>query len=74
MINRIIIVCIFTAVNPAIVVSGWGNRDATLKVDGKTVKRGKEFRYGHRRNPDSIDMIMWVKNTSISPVEIELAP
>jgi hypothetical protein len=61
-------------INPAFVITGWGDRDAILKVDGKAVKRGKEFRFGHRRNPDSIDMIVWVRLTSTSPVDIVLAP
>lgn len=61
-------------VNPAFVITGWGDRDATLKIDGRSVERGKEFRFGHRRNPDSIDLIVWIKKETMDTIEITLSP
>ena len=61
-------------VNPAFVIAGWGNRDATLQVNGKAVKRGKEFRFGHRRNSDSTDLIVWIKKETMESTEITLSP
>ena len=61
-------------INPALVITGWGQRDATLKIDGRTVERGKEFRFGHRRNPDSNDLIVWIKKETMESTEITLLP
>jgi len=38
-------------INPALVITGWGETEATLKIDGKDIARGKNFRFGHRRSP-----------------------
>lgn len=61
-------------INPAFVITGWGDADATLKIDDRAVNRGKEFRFGHRRSPDGKDLIVWIKMESSKPVEVSLFP
>ena len=61
-------------VNPAFVITGWGDSNATLKIDGKAINRGKEFRFGHRRTPAGKDLIVWIKRESTKPVEVSLSP
>jgi hypothetical protein len=61
-------------INPAFIITGWGDRDATLKIDGRAVERGKEFRFGHRRNPDSNDLIVWIKKETMESIEITISP
>jgi len=61
-------------VNPAFVITSWGDADATLKIDDRAVNQGKEFRFGHRRSPDGKDLIVWIKMESSKPVEVSLFP
>lgn len=61
-------------INPAFVITGWGDADATLKIDDRAVNRGKEFRFGHRRSPDGKGLIVWIKMESSKPVEVSLFP
>jgi hypothetical protein len=59
-------------VNPAFLIENWGNREARLRVDGKEVPRGKDFRFGHIRRVNRYDLIIWVRLDSRKPVTIEL--
>ncbi|HUT30486.1 MAG TPA: LamG domain-containing protein [Sedimentisphaerales bacterium] len=59
-------------VNPAFVISSWGEDDAALKVNGKDVKRGRSFRLGHRSSLEGTDLIVWIKYESKEPVRISL--
>ena len=56
--------------NPALVVQGWGQKEARLKIDGADVPRGPGFRYGHRRKLDSTDLIVWIKAVAVKPLRI----
>jgi len=61
-------------VNPAFVVKGWGMIGAQLKLDGKTIERGKLFRYGHRPAEHGDDLVVWVKTESDKPTNVSLLP
>jgi hypothetical protein len=61
-------------INPAFVINGWGDSGVELKVDGKQVKRGKNFRFGHRYKLETTDLIVWFRTESTKPVEISLSP
>lgn len=61
-------------VNPAFVIKGWGEADATLTVDGKEIKRGKDFRIGHEKTDEGTNLVLWVKMESTRPVQMKLAP
>ena len=61
-------------VNPAFVIKGWGKKDAELKINGRTIKRGKDFRFGHCRTSEGFDLIVWLKAQSTKPVKISLSP
>ncbi|MCX7048533.1 MAG: LamG domain-containing protein [Candidatus Sumerlaeota bacterium] len=60
--------------NPAFVIKGWGDASATLRVGDKEIPRGKDFRFGHRRNMESTDLIVWLKLSSQQPVGLTLSP
>ena len=57
-------------INPAFVINDWGNKGAMLKIDGEEIKRGKNFRYGHRRTAEGMDLIVWINKESNEPVNI----
>jgi hypothetical protein len=59
-------------VNPAFVIEDWGTSDVELKVNGKKIKPGKDFRFGHRHKLDGADLIVWFEAESTKPVEISL--
>jgi hypothetical protein len=61
-------------VNPAIVVKNWGDDSARLKIDGKPVTWGKDFRYGRVRELEGTDLVVWIQKESTTPVKIILAP
>ncbi len=60
--------------NPAFIIKNWGESDAELKINGQTVKRGKDFRFGHSYRLKGSDLIVWVKIESREPVKFELIP
>lgn len=51
-------------VNLAILVQGWGNRDAAVKVDGNEAPA----RVGHRSSLNGRDLLIWLERESISPI------
>jgi hypothetical protein len=59
--------------NPALVIQGWGEHEATLMLDGAEIPRGKDFRYGFRRTLDGADLIVWIKCTAEKPVRLVLS-
>jgi len=61
-------------VNPAFVIKGWGESNVELKVNGRKINRGKDFRFGHRYNDEGSDLIVWLKTESTKPVKITLSP
>ena len=61
-------------VNPAFVISNWGDRDVALKINRKKIKRGKNFRFGRRKSLETCDLIVWIKTESTKPVSISISP
>lgn len=60
--------------NPAFVIKNWGPADAWLKVNGKKIPQGRDYRLGHRRTVTSSDLIVWFKAESTEPVNVVLSP
>ncbi len=61
-------------VNPAFVIQDWGNKDLSLKINGREISRGKDFRYGCVEKLESSDLVVWIRYESMKPVEITLSP
>ncbi|MEI8372773.1 MAG: LamG domain-containing protein [Planctomycetota bacterium] len=59
--------------NPAFVIQGWGEHEATLKIDDVEVPRGRTFRYGHRRTLAGTDLIVWIKIAAEKPLRITVS-
>lgn len=61
-------------VNPAFVIKGWGQGNATIKMDGKTLKQSKDCRTGHRHRLEGTDLIVWLRSESTKPVKFTITP
>jgi hypothetical protein len=61
-------------VNPAFVVQGWGEAGAKLEVNGREVKRGRDFRFGHNHRLEGSDLVVWVQKESANPKTITISP
>jgi hypothetical protein len=61
-------------VNPVFVVRNWGDGGAKSEIDGRTIRRGKSFRFGHRHRLDGSDLIIWLKVETAKPIKIKLLP
>ncbi|MHC4364720.1 MAG: LamG domain-containing protein [Planctomycetota bacterium] len=61
-------------VNPVFVVKNWGDGGAKIRIDGRTIRRGKSFRFGHRHGLDGSDLIVWLKVEAVKPIKVKLLP
>jgi hypothetical protein len=63
-----------TIVNPAFVVKDWGMAGIELKVDGKLIEPGKDFRIGYEETPSGTNLILWLKMSSTESKQFTLTP
>ena len=61
------------AVNPALVIDGWGSGGASLILDGKSMLEGKDFRAGHIERLDGTALVVWVRAQLTRPTSFKLA-
>ena len=61
-------------VNPAFIIKKWGQGGGMLHIDGQRIRRGRDFRLGHRHRLEGSDLIVWVKKESTKPIKISLSP
>jgi hypothetical protein len=61
-------------INPAVVVQGWGEKDARLELNGERVAVGPDYRRGHRHSLEGTDLVIWTKISSQEPVTLRLEP
>jgi len=60
--------------NPAFVVKNWGDANVKLALNGKTIPRGKGFRFGHQQTLDGTDLVVWIKTETQAPLTLGLKP
>jgi len=61
-------------IRPAFLIENWGEHGASLSVNDKQMKRGTDFRLGHRRTLDGSDLIIWIRVESAQPMTMVLSP
>ncbi len=61
-------------VNPAFVIKNCTWRNLELSIDGVTMQRGQDFRFGHNNTLEGCDLVVWVKYRLAKPVQISLSP
>jgi len=59
--------------NLVLVINGWGDGGAVLKMNGRVVPRGKDFRLGVRDTISGKDLIVWARIESDVPVDFSLS-
>jgi len=59
--------------HPALVVKNWGNEIPVLKVDGKKISWGPDYRFGQEYTLDGTDLVIWMNIQSEKPVTVEIA-
>lgn len=62
-------------VNLALVIKNWGRDDASLRINGKKVPRGKDFRFGIEDDVEgNSTLIVWVKIKAVEKTRLSLSP
>ncbi len=61
--------------NLALVINNWSPGDAALKINGRKVPRGKDFRFGIEYDVEgNANLIVWVKIKAKGKTKISLTP
>ena len=60
-------------INLPVVVRNWGPAGARLEIEGKSVARGKQFRYGHRHELEGSTLLIWVQVETVRPARVRLS-
>jgi len=60
--------------DPVLVIKGWGNDNAGVKIDGRKMPSGPDLKEGHIRKMEGIDLVVWMRKTATQPITIQLAP
>ena len=61
-------------INPTFIVKDWDTPGVELKVDGKLIKVGKDFRIGYEETPTGTDLVLWLRMSSTKPTQFTLTP
>ncbi len=62
------------AVNTAFVVDGWGSGGIALRLNGKLVKEGKDFRVGHIDHLEGTSLVIWIRTQLTAPSNFAITP
>ena len=61
-------------VNPVFIIKNWGNQEVDVEIDGRQLKRGRDFRFGYRNSMEGTDLVVWIQHQSTQSVQIVLSP
>jgi hypothetical protein len=62
------------AFNPVLVVTGWGDSDTVVAINGRRAERGEQYRTGLHRGLDRTDLVIWLALEAIEPVDLTVSP
>jgi hypothetical protein len=54
------------------IVRNWGKQRAELRIDGRRIPDGKDFRQGIVSRPEGDDLILWLRLESDKPAEVSV--
>ena len=58
--------------NPAIILENWGDKKASVTVDGVLLKEGKDYRQGLIERLDNTHLVIWLNRKTNKPVVIDV--
>ena len=61
-------------INPAFIVRDWDEPGVVLKMDGKTIEQGKDFRAGLEQTTTGKDLVIWLRMKTNRSTEFSIAP
>jgi hypothetical protein len=61
-------------VNPVFIVEDWGNSPVKLKMNGRTLVRGKDFEAGYEKDGDRTRLVLWLDLQSDEEANFTLIP
>ena len=61
-------------INPAFVVRNWGERAATVSLNGKKLRAKKDYRVGLNHTMEGTDLVVWIKTEAKKAVKISISP
>ncbi len=61
-------------INPTFIVKDWDREGFELKINGKLVEPGSDFRVGYEDTSTGSDLVLWIKMHVQEAVEFELSP
>lgn len=44
-----------------------------VKVDGKRIERGKDYKAGYEQTPTGIDLVIWIEMQSTEPARFAIS-
>ena len=59
-------------VNPAFEITGWGDDGVAVKLNGRALEKGNDYRVGKRNTLGGTDLILWVKTEATQPITLTL--
>ncbi len=59
-------------VNPAFEINGWGDNGVAVKLNGRALEKGEDYRVGKRVTLGGTDLILWVKTEATEPMTLTL--
>ena len=57
--------------NPAFVIRNWGDAEPKVRINGKLVARGPDFRYGFVPTVEGSDLVVWLRMESPRPTRLD---
>lgn len=61
-------------INPALIIRGWGGFPVDVIIDDKPVPTGERCRIGHSSTWEGVNLVIWLKLESTSPVQLSIKP
>jgi hypothetical protein len=56
-----------------LVIKNWGDAQPRLKVAGKQVRWGPDYRFGRVYTLEGTNLIVWMNKEATKPVSVEIA-
>jgi hypothetical protein len=59
--------------NPALVIKNWGDPVPSVTRNGRALKAGQDYRFGHLEKLTGTDLVLWFRCQSVEPQDISIS-